>query len=138
MKSKVGLVILGSALLLNGCATMQQRVGAYPANGQSMDDFIKDARDCEWWAKNNAMSAGRAMAGGTVGGAAIGAGIGAALGAVAGAFVGSVETGAAMGAALGGITGATQGAGGAAVSVGQQQESAYRNCMTTRGYAIGN
>jgi len=132
------LAVLGLLVLITGCAasSLQQRVGAYPSDGQSMDTFIQDARECEWWARNNAAPVGSSMAGGTIGGAAVGAGLGAALGAIAGAFVGSPDVGAAMGAALGGVTGGASGAGGAAQSIDQQQTSAYRNCMAARGYTV--
>ena len=116
---------------------MQQRVGAYPAYGQSIDKFMQDSRECEWWAQNNAVPAGGAVAAGTLGGAAVGAGLGAAFGAIAGSFVGSADSGAALGAALGGVSGATSGASAAAQSVEEQQLASYGNCMAARGYAVG-
>src|SRR5437879_5466187 len=109
--------LLVAVVVTTGCATMQQRVGAYPAYGQSMEKFARDSRECEWWASNNAAPAGGSVAAGTVGGAALGAGLGAAVGAITGSFVGAADSGAALGAALGGVSGAANGAAATAENV---------------------
>ncbi len=130
------LLVASVACLLAGCATMQQRVAAYPAYGQSAERFAQESRECEQWARSNATPPGGAVAAGTLGGAALGAGLGAAVGAIAGSFVGAADSGAALGAALGGVEGAAGGAGAAAQSVDQQLLAAYQNCMVARGYAV--
>jgi hypothetical protein len=120
-----------------GCASVNQRVAAYPAHGQSWDQVQADQAHCRVWAEHSAADPVRSAAIGAGVGAVIVGGIGAAFGAILYAAAGmNPAEGAAIGGGLGAIVGAVEGAGGSAAGAEQQQERAYVACMTTRGYTV--
>jgi uncharacterized protein YceK len=130
-------VVLLILVLVSGCATVDRRVPAYPARGQTMEQVAADQAHCRTWAEHNTADPGSSAVGGGAVGAVVLGGLGAAAGAVIYAAMGlNPGEGAAFGAALGGITGAIGGAGSSAESSSIQQSKAYTSCMVTRGYTV--
>ena len=106
-------------------------VSMTPARGQTPDQQVKDAGDCQAFAKQETgwdTTKGAAIGGllGALGGAAAGAAIGAASG--------NAGRGAAIGGAAGGVTGAVGGGVYKYTKSKEGYERAYSDCMTPRGY----
>lgn len=143
-------------------ASAQQGLYIYPAKGQSPDQMELDKSQCNTWAVKqtgfNPMDvptattpppSQQAPKGGAVRGAALGAGLGAAGGAIGG----NAGKGAAIGALTGGVLGRVRRndqvrSNNQAQEQWEQQqtasynqrrgqwESAYKTCLTGRGYTV--
>lgn len=137
VKKRVVAATILLSILTVGCAAVDRRVPAYPARGQSVEQYQADIAHCKSWAENNAGSTERSAVGGAATGAVVVGGIGAAFGAVVYALMGmDPGEGAMVGAALGGLTGAVSGAAAGGQGTSDQQNKAYSACMLTRGYTV--
>lgn len=129
------IVSLGALGLAAGCATTPTAPGVavMPAPNKPFEVFEQDEGACR-------AHAGRAVAGraenanartlaGTVLGTAVGAGLGSAIGKGRGATVGAV---------YGGVAGTAIGAGGSegSVTIQQEYDIAYSQCMYARGNQV--
>ena len=128
--------LLLPALLLAGCAQtpMGPTVQVMPGNGKSLDTFAYDQATCKQFAQNavagqaeNANVRGVGEAAITT---ALGAGLGAAIGGGRGAGIGAAS-GALGGAGIGAMTSSN-----AQLTIQQQYDNAYAQCMYTRGNAV--
>ncbi len=128
--------LLLPALLLAGCAQtpMGPTVQVMPANGKSLDEFAFDQANCKQFAQNavsgqaeNANVRGVGAAALTT---ALGAGLGAAIGGGSGAGIG------AAGGALGGAGIGAATSSNAQLTIQQQYDNAYAQCMYTKGNMV--
>jgi hypothetical protein len=147
MKRHTTLSVAASAmtvLLLAGCAAptpTAPTITAVPPAGKSLTLFQNDDYTCRNYAQQTVAypASTQNTAGNGVATAAIGTGIGAAAGALFGAVAGNAGAGAAIGAGaglLGGSAVAAGQTGHAARSLQQIYNSAYAQCMTSRGNGI--
>lgn len=126
-------------LLVPGCATQIARdpharpTLVDPAR-TDMAAYDRDYGECV--ALANQTDAGQAAGAGATGGAVAGALVGALIGAVIGHAFNDTAAGVRYGAALGGLEGGTAGAAGGYGAARVDQESALRNCLKGRGYAL--
>jgi hypothetical protein len=128
--------LLLPALILAGCAQtpMGPTVQVMPGNGKSLDTFAYDQATCKQFAQNavagqaeNANVRGVGEAAITT---ALGAGLGAAIGGGRGAGIGAAS-GALGGAGIGAATSSN-----AQLTIQQQYDNAFAQCMYTRGNAV--
>lgn len=127
------------ALAVSGCASQITRdPGARPTlvdpKLTDMAAYERDYGECV--ALANQTDAGQSAGSGAAGGAVAGAVVGALIGAVIGHTFNDTAAGARYGAALGGLEGGTAGAAGAYGAARVDQETALRNCLRGRGYAL--
>jgi hypothetical protein len=132
---------LAPVLLFTACAQtpMGPTVQVLPGQGVSFDQFQYDSAQCKGFAEQAV--AGQAQNANTraVGGAVLTTALGAALGAGIGAAAGSAGTGAAIGAGAGALGGAGLGAAGssnAQLSIQDQYNNAYSQCMYSKGNMV--
>ena len=134
-------VVFGAALALGGCVSVPQgpTVAVMPGTSKSLDQFQADGGTCQQYAQSAIAAPTKAaqdQAGASlVGSAAIGALIGAALG----SWTGQAGHGAAWGAGTGAMFGSAAAGNGGAVSsytLQQQYNTAYMQCMYTRGNQV--
>jgi outer membrane lipoprotein SlyB len=128
--------VVAGAILLTACVAppLGPTIPASPGANKSFDAFAADQADCQQYAAAQTAPAAYAANNQAVGGAilstALGAGLGAAIGGGRGAAIG-----AASGAALGTVAGAS-GSGFAQMSLQQQYDVMYAQCMSAHGDAV--
>lgn len=132
-------LLAAAALLATGCASRITRdPNARPTlvdpGRTDMAAYERDYGECV--ALANQTDAGQSAGSGAAGGAVAGAVVGALIGAVIGHAFNDTAAGARYGAALGGLEGGTAGAAGAYGAARVDQETALRNCLRGRGYAL--
>lgn len=144
MTSAISGLGIVSILALSACAVAPPQgpsVMALPAQGKPFDAFQQDDATCRGYATQQTGGASAAQAanqsgvGSAVLGTALGAGLGAALGSVGGA----VGAGAAIGGATGLLAGSAIGANNAQAAGGNVQaryDTAYTQCMYSRGNSV--
>jgi hypothetical protein len=110
-----------------------------PGPNKSFEAFGADQAACQQYAAAQMAPATAAANNQAVGGALLGTALGAGLGAGIGAAAGNAGRGAAIGAASGGALGILGNAGGAPyaqMSLQQQFDMVYGQCMATRGNSV--
>ena len=134
---------LAGAALLGGCATMPTGPAfpAMPGTGKSVDAFQQDAAACQQYAEAvlghgaAPQSVNDRAAAGAVGTTAVGA----ATGAIIGSASNQGGQGAAIGAGIGLLVGAINAANASSATqwqLQQQYDSAYFQCMYSRGNQV--
>src|SRR2546422_5673273 len=121
------LLFYGIVSLAHGQAAPP--VSMAPARAQTPEQQVKDATDCQAFAKQES---GWDTAKGAAVGGLLGALGGAAAGAAIGAASGNAGKGAAIGGAAGGVTGAVGGGGFKNTKSKEGYERAHTDCMTPR------
>jgi uncharacterized protein YcfJ len=122
-----------AVIALTGCAptVMAPTVAVMPGSGKAPDQFAADQQACEGYANSQtaplSAQANNQALGGALLTTALGAGLGAAIGGGRGAAIG-----AASGAVVGGAAGA-QSSSFAGMSVQQQYNIIYAQCMQSHG-----
>jgi outer membrane lipoprotein SlyB len=132
------------ALALGGCAVAPPTgpsIVALPRSGQPLEQFQQDDYACRDYANHSTNPSGAAQAATTnsVNSTALGTLGGAAVGALLGAAAGNAGAGAAIGAGSGLLIGGANGANGAQYSAAGMQaryDTAYAQCMTSKGDTI--
>lgn len=125
-----------AAITLTGCAptVMAPTVPVMPGQNKSFDQFTADQQICQGYANAQtaplSAQANNQALGGALLTTALGAGLGAAIGGGRGAAIG-----AASGAVLGGAAGA-QGSSIAGMSIQQQYNIFFSQCMYARGNQV--
>jgi len=124
------------AVLLSGCATppMGPMVNAMPAPGKPFDVFAQDQAACKAFAQSQVAGAVNQTNNQAVGTAVVGTALGAGLGAAVGG-----GRGAGVGAASGAIVGtgvAADNAAAAQLTIQQQYDNAYSQCMYSKGNTV--
>ncbi|HML09856.1 MAG TPA: YMGG-like glycine zipper-containing protein [Stellaceae bacterium] len=125
-----------AAVALSGCAptVMAPTVPVMPGSGKAFDAFMADQQTCEAYANTQtaplSAQANNQALGGALLTTALGAGLGAAIGGGRGAAIG-----AASGAVVGTAT-AAQGSSIAGMSIQQQYDIFYSQCMSARGNQV--
>jgi len=128
--------VLAAAISLTACVAppLGPTIPASPGANRSFDAFAADQAFCQQYAASQTAPAAYAANNQAVGGAilstALGAGLGAAIGGGRGAAIG-----AASGAAFGTVAGAS-GSGFAQMSLQQQYDVIYAQCMTAHGDSV--
>jgi hypothetical protein len=134
-----GVTVLGlsAGLLLGGCAAtpMGPTVPVMPAANKPFEVFQQDQLVCKQFADQQvggqAESANQRAIGGAALSTVLGAGLGAAIGGGEGAGIG-----AASGALLGTGVGAGTTSGGVQLTIQQQYDNAYSQCMYSKGNQV--
>jgi uncharacterized protein YcfJ len=123
-----------TAFLLAACAAppMGPTVAVMPSPSKPMDIFQRDSADCQQYAQGIAQQTVDQTNQQVAGQIIIGALLGAALGGLAGGAGRAVATGAAAGAMVGTAV-AADAAPWAQLSIQQQYDIAYSQCMYSRG-----
>jgi uncharacterized protein YcfJ len=127
---------MAAVMALSACAptVMAPTVPVMPGPGKPFDQFAADQQTCQSYANAQVAplinQANSQAIGGTLLSTALGAGLGAAVGGGRGAAIG-----AASGAVLGGALGA-QGSSIAGMSIQQQYDIYYSQCMYARGNQV--
>jgi outer membrane lipoprotein SlyB len=125
-----------AAIALTGCAptVMAPTVPVMPGQNKSFDQFAADQQTCQGYANAQtaplSAQANNQALGGALLTTALGAGLGAAIGGGRGAAIG-----AASGAVVGGAAGA-QGSSVAGMSIQQQFDMFYAQCMAAHGNQV--
>jgi outer membrane lipoprotein SlyB len=125
-----------AAIALTGCAptVMAPTVPVMPGQNKTFDQFTADQQTCQGYANAETAPLSQQANNQALGGAllttALGAGLGAAIGGGRGAAIG-----AASGAVLGGAAGA-QGSSIAGMSIQQQYNIFYSQCMSAHGNQV--
>jgi len=127
---------LALVLTVGGCATqpMGPTVQALPASGKPFQMFQQEQAACKGYAQTEVQGQADAANNKAVGSALLGAALGAGLGAAVGG-----GRGAGVGAAAGGAVGTGVGADGAnnaQLSIQQQYDNAYSQCMYSKGNQV--
>jgi peptidoglycan hydrolase-like protein with peptidoglycan-binding domain len=133
-----GVIIAGlsAGLLLAGCAStpMGPTVQVMPAANKPFDVFQEDQIICRQFAQQQvggqAESANTRAIGGAAVGTLLGAGLGAAIGGGQGAGIGAAS-GALLGTGVGAGT-----SGGTQLTIQQQYDNAYSQCMYSKGNQV--
>ncbi len=125
-------------LLLAGCAQtpMGPTVQVMPGPGKTFDAFQADQATCTGYAQNAVQGQAQAANNQAVGAGVLGTVVGAGLGAAVGAAAGNAGAGAAIGAGVGAGAGTSVGAqnnANAQMSIQQQYDIAYSQCMYSKG-----
>jgi uncharacterized protein YcfJ len=133
---KATISALSLAALLSACAAppMGPTVLVMPAPGKSQDQFAREQAECKNFASSETAGMAKQANNQAVGAAVLTT----ALGAAAGAAVGG-GNGAAVGAASGATVGAGIGADASAnaqLTIQQQYDNAYSQCMYTKGNQV--
>ena len=142
MMRKRWTLVLGSLVVLGGCATLPTgpSVMALPAAGKPFEQFQAEEASCRQWAAQQSGAVSEAAANQqTAVGAAIGTAVGAGRGAASGAASGHAGTGAAIGAGTGLLMGTAAGANADQVASGNMQrryDMAYQQCMYAKGNQV--
>ncbi len=138
----VVVVSAALALFVSGCATIPSgpSVMVLPGTGKAFEQFQADDGVCRQWALEQTGTTTKKVANeSTVTGAAVGTVLGGALGAAIGAAAGNPAIGAAVGAGaglLGGTAVGASNAAGAQVSLQSRYDTAYIQCMYTKGNQV--
>ena len=142
MMQKRWTLLLGSLVVLGGCATLPAgpSVMALPAAGKPFEQFQVEEADCrQWAAQQSGAVPGSPANQQTAVGAVIGTVVGAGLGAAIGSASGHAGTGAAIGAGTGLLMGTAAGANADQVASGNMQrryDMAYQQCMYAKGNQV--
>ncbi len=142
-RSAAGQVAISAcvAVILAGCAQtpMGPTVQVMPAPDKSFDQFQADNASCKNYATGQVQGQAEAANQQVVGAGVLTTVIGAGLGAAVGGAYGNAGAGAAIGAASGAGTGAMIGANGssyAQMSIQQQYDNAFSQCMYAKGEQV--
>jgi uncharacterized protein YcfJ len=133
---RVTVLGLSASLLLGGCAAtpMGPTVQVMPAANKPFEVFQQDQLVCKQFAEQQvggqAESANTKAIGGAALGTVLGAGLGAAIGGGQGAGIGAAS-GALLGTGVGAGT-----SGGAQLTIQQQYDNAYSQCMYAKGNQV--
>jgi hypothetical protein len=141
---KVVLPAVALAAALGGCAVAPPTgpsIVALPRKGEPLEQFQQDDYACRDYAfrSSNASGAAQGATQNSVNSTAVGTLGGAAAGALLGAAAGNAGVGAAIGAGSGLLLGSAYGANGAQYAAGglqAQYDTAYAQCMTSKGNTI--
>jgi outer membrane lipoprotein SlyB len=127
---------MAAAILLTACVAppLGPTIPASPGANKSFDAFAADQAFCQQYAASQTAPAAYAANNQAVGGAILTTALGAALGGAIGGGYGA-GIGAASGAALGTVAGAS-GSGYAQMSLQQQYDVMYAQCMTAHGNSV--
>ena len=142
MMQKRWTLLLGSLVVLGGCATLPAgpSVMALPTAGKPFEQFQVEEADCrQWAAQQSGAVPGSPANQQTAVGAVIGTAVGAGLGAAIGSASGHAGTGAAIGAGTGLLMGTAAGANADQVAGGNAQrryDMAYQQCMYAKGNQV--
>jgi len=130
------VAVLAAAILLTACVAppLGPTIPASPGANRSFDAFAADQAFCQQYAASQTAPAAYAANNQAVGGAILTTALGAALGGAIGGGYGA-GVGAASGAALGTVAGAS-GSGYAQMSLQQQYDVMYAQCMTAHGNSV--
>jgi uncharacterized protein YcfJ len=135
-KYKATAAVLGSVLFLSACAQtpMGPTVAVMPAPGKPFDVFMSDQALCKQFAQSQvagqAENANLRAVGGAALTTALGAGLGAAIGGGRGAGIGAAS-GALGGAGIGAMS-----SDRANMTIQQQYDVAFSQCMYSRGNQV--
>ncbi len=142
MSWKGSFLMLLAVGALTGCATIPTgpSVMVWPGPGKPFEVFQSDDAVCRQWASQQVgakpgESANKSLASGAAVGTILGAGLGAAIGAATGNF----GAGLGIGAASGALVGTAAGAGpsyGAQSEVQRRYDTAYMQCMYSKGNQV--
>jgi len=142
-RSAAGSFVTSACLvvMLAGCAQtpMGPTVQVMPGPGKSFDAFQADQANCKGYAAGQVQGQADAANQQAVGAGVLGTVLGAGLGAAIGGAAGNAGAGAAIGAASGAGMGAAYGANGssyAQMSIQQQYDNAFSQCMYARGEQV--
>jgi hypothetical protein len=129
------------AVMLAGCAQtpMGPTVQVMPGPGKSFDMFQADQANCKGYAASQVQGQADAANQQAVGTGVLGTVLGAGLGAAIGGAAGNAGAGAAIGAASGAGLGTAYGANGssyAQMSIQQQYDNAFSQCMYAKGEQV--
>jgi peptidoglycan hydrolase-like protein with peptidoglycan-binding domain len=133
---RITVLGLSASLLLGGCAStpMGPTVPVMPAANKPFEVFQQDQLVCKQFADQQvggqAESANTKAIGGAAIGTLLGAGLGAAIGGGQGAGIGAAS-GALLGTGVGAGT-----SGGAQLTIQQQYDNAYSQCMYSKGNQV--
>ena len=135
------VAVVAGAISLTACVAppVGPTIAVAPGRNKSFDAFGADQAACQQYAAAQTGPAAAAANNQAVGGALLGTALGAGLGAGIGAAAGSAGRGAAIGAASGGALGILGNAGGAPyaqMSLQQQYDVTYAQCMSARGNSV--
>lgn len=135
------LGVFTPALLLSACAQtpMGPTVQVLPGPGKPFEQFQYESAGCKQYAEQAVGGQSQNANNQAIGAAAIGTLLGAGLGAAIGAAGGNAGTGAAVGAGVGLAGGAGLGAAGSSrtqMSIQQQYNNAYAQCMYAKGNSV--
>jgi outer membrane lipoprotein SlyB len=128
--------VMAAAIALTGCAptVMAPTVPVMPGANKPFDQFAADQQTCQGYANSQtaplSAQANNQALGGALLTTALGAGLGAAIGGGRGAAIGAAS-GAVVGTAAG-----TQGSSIAGMSIQQQYDMYYAQCMSARGNQV--
>jgi uncharacterized protein YcfJ len=128
--------LLLPAMLMAGCAQtpMGPTVQVMPGAGKTLDTFAYEQATCKQFAQNAVAGQSDSANNRGIGAAALttvlGAGLGAAIGGGSGAAIG------AAGGALGGTGIGASTSSNAQMSIQQQYDNAFAQCMYTKGNAV--
>jgi hypothetical protein len=130
-----------AAVMLAGCAQtpMGPTVQVMPGPGKSFDMFQADQANCKVYAASQVQGQADAANQQAVGAGVLGTVLGAGLGAAIGGAAGNAGAGAAIGAASGAGLGTAYGANGssyAQMSIQQQYDAAFSQCMYAKGEQV--
>jgi len=130
-----------AAVILAGCAQtpMGPTVQVMPGPGKSFDAFQADQANCKGYAAGQVQGQADAANQQAVGAGVLGTVLGAGLGAAIGGAAGNAGAGAAIGAASGAGLGTAYGANGssyAQMSIQQQYDAAFSQCMYAKGEQV--
>ena len=129
------------AVMLAGCAQtpMGPTVQVMPGPGKSFDAFQADQANCKGYAASQVQGQADAANQQAVGAGVLTTVLGAGLGAAIGGAAGNAGAGAAIGGASGAGLGAAYGANGssyAQMSIQQQYDNAFSQCMYAKGEQV--
>ncbi len=129
------------AAVLTGCAAtpMGPTVQVMPGPGKTFDAFQNDQASCKVYASGQVQGQADAANQQAVGAGVLTTVVGAGLGAAVGGAYGNAGAGAAIGAASGAGVGAAYGANGssyAQMSIQQQYDNAFSQCMYAKGEQV--
>ena len=135
------IALLVVAIPLTACVSppLGPTIPVMPGANKSFDVFAADQATCQQYAANQTAPAVAAANNQAVGTALLSSALGAGLGAGIGAATGNAGKGAAIGAASGGALGIFGNAGGApyaSMSLQQQYDVMYGQCMATHGNSV--
>ena len=141
LRHAAALGVLAPALLLSACAEtpMGPTVQVLPGPGKPFEQFQYESSTCKQYAQQTVAGQSESANDKAVGTAAIGTLLGAGLGAAIGAATGNAGAGAAVGAGVGLAGGAGMGASGSSrtqMSIQQQYNNAYAQCMYAKGNSV--
>lgn len=135
------VAVVAGTISLTACVAppLGPTIAVAPGRNKSFDAFAADQASCQQYASAQTAPGVTAANNQAIGGALLGTALGAGLGAGIGAAAGNAGTGAAIGAASGGTLGILGNAGGASsgqMSLQQQYDVMYVQCMSAHGNSV--